>query len=575
MTLSSIIKLRPAETCLTLVARLQDLAAAQPERLAYTFLSGKTLQETQLSYAELDATARQLAAELLLLGHDKAILLYEPGLEFIQAFFGCLYAGVVAIPVNLPHRTDRFTRCCAIAADSGAGLVLGPAAIRPRLPDELFQSGAHGQLQWLATDTLTTEPLTSTDLPELQPAALALLQYTSGSTATPKGVMISHANIMANQHMIQIGFGHSAETVVVGWLPHYHDMGLIGNILQPIYAGCRCILMAPMYFLQKPLRWLQAISHYKATTSGGPNFAYELCAREINPADCVGLDLSSWTLAFCGAERVHPDTIQRFSAAFKSIGFRRQAFYPCYGLAEATLIASGGHKTAPPVILRFAKADLEQHRARRSWWPGGRSIALTGCGLGLGAEQLLIVNPESASPLPVGQVGEIWLQGPNIAAGYWQKSEENLRDFQAYTADGRGPYFRSGDLGFLHQGELFVTGRCKELIIIRGQNIYPHDVEKLVTACDPALRPLSCIAFTVTQADSEQLVVLAESKQRRLQNVAEIQGKIQQVLVDEYGVSASHIGILAPLQLPRTSSGKLQRLLCREQYLAQLHAVGE
>lgn len=559
----------------TLPDRLSQLATEVPDRTAYTFLSGRQADELSITYSELHQAVNAMARQLLHdhPGHEKAVLMYEPGLDFIKAFFACLYAGIVAVPINPPHGTRHAGRLDAVMQDSGATLVLTSSTTPRRAGVQAPGSGAQPGSVWVETDTLSLAAGDWVELPAAKASALALLQYTSGSTATPKGVQITHRNIMANQRMIRAAFEHDAQSVVVGWLPHYHDMGLIGNILQPVYVGCRCILMSPMYFLQQPLRWLQAISKYRATTSGGPNFAYDLCARELDPDNCAGLDLSTWSLAFCGAERVHPETLARFERAFSPAGFRRKAFYPCYGLAEATLMATGGLKAARPVVRRFDKVALEQNLAKQVLFRRRRTVELTGCGTALPGEELVIVDPQTLRPCLDEHVGEIWISGANVSQGYWQRPDENRDTFAAFTVDSRGPFFRTGDLGFLQKGELFVTGRMKELIIIRGQNIFPNDIELHVSTCDPELRPLSCIAFSIDVQGEEQLVILAESNKRRMSDRDRVIAKIQQTVVETYGIRADHIDVLDPLRLPRTSSGKLQRLLCKKSHLEGLAAV--
>lgn len=564
----------------TLPERLTAIASATPGRPCYTFVSGRDSTEEHLTYGELHHQAGCLAAQVRAQGggHDRAVLLYEPGLDFIIAFFACMYAGITAIPINPPLRRERSERFDAVVRDAGAGLVLTSGALRQRLGEVLLAPAAGAAtgpaLLCLETDVLLGQATAFMPAEAVPPDALALLQYTSGSTATPKGVMISHRNIMSNQRMIQACFEHDEHSVVVGWLPHYHDMGLIGNILQPVYSGCRCVLMSPLSFLQRPVRWLEAISKYGASTSGGPNFAYDLCARDIDDADCEGLDLSSWSLAFCGAERIHPDTLARFASKFKRYGFDPKSLYPCYGLAEATLMVTGGKKLAGPVVRHFDKARLEHNQAQALRFRRRDALALTGCGQAASPGQVLVVDPQTLEELADGQVGEIWIRGPNIAGGYWQRADENRAVFEATTASGQGPWFRSGDLGFLHKQELFVTGRLKELIIIRGQNIYPHDVEHHVVECDGDLRPLSCVAFALTVGTEEQLVILAESKKRRAQNAEELVQKIQRKVVEVYGVRPAHVQIVDPLRLPRTSSGKLQRLRCQQEF-AQRQAAAD
>ncbi|MEO6193501.1 MAG: fatty acyl-AMP ligase, partial [Thermoanaerobaculia bacterium] len=481
----------------TLVELLRMRAMSQPERRAYTFLLDGEREEVHLSYGELDRQARAIAARLQELGveGERALLLYPPGLQYAAAFFGCLYAGVTAVPVYPPRPNRPDPRFLAILADARARVVLTTSAILPNA-ERLLQADA--PVAWLATDGLDSKGAEEWRDPAVRPEQLAFLQYTSGSTSAPKGVMVSHGNLVHNERLIERAFGMTAESVVVGWLPLYHDMGLIGNLLQPLWAGCSCVLMSPVDFLQKPLRWLAAVSRYGGTVSGGPNFAYDLCARKIRPEDRAGLDLSRWAVAFNGAEPVRAETLDRFASAFAGCGFRREALFPCYGLAEATLFVAGAAVGEPPVVGRFNAPGLERHRAVAD--PDGRPLVSSGRPALLApGQEVAIVDPESGARLPEAAVGEIWVAGPSVAKGYWSRPEPPESTFQALTRDGQGPFLRTGDLGFLVGGELFVAGRAKDLIIIRGRNHYPQDIEMTVEASHAALRPGCGAAFSVDE----------------------------------------------------------------------------
>ncbi|HEY4588890.1 MAG TPA: fatty acyl-AMP ligase, partial [Thermoanaerobaculia bacterium] len=478
----------------TLVELLSRRAQAQPERRAYTFLLDGEREEVHLSYGELDRQARSIAARLQALGvaGERALLLYPPGLQYAAAFFGCLYAGVTAVPVYPPRPNRPDPRFLAILSDARARVVLTTSAILPNA-ERLLAGKA--PVVWLATDGLDEGAEEQLE-PAVSPEDIAFLQYTSGSTSAPKGVMVSHGNLIHNERLIQAAFGVGPDSVVVGWLPLYHDMGLIGNLLQPLWAGCSCVLMSPVDFLQKPLRWLAAVSRYGGTVSGGPNFAYDLCSRKIRPEDRAGLDLSRWEVAFNGAEPVRAETLERFAAAFAPCGFRRSAFFPCYGLAEATLFVTGAGREEPPVVGRFRVPDLERNRAVAD--DAGRALVSSGRATPPPVgQEVAIVDPESRLPLADGEVGEIWVAGPSVAQGYWSRPEPTEATFRAFTVSGAGPFLRTGDLGFLSGGELFVTGRAKDLIIIRGRNHYPQDVELTVESSHAALRPGCCAAFAV------------------------------------------------------------------------------
>ena len=457
---------------------LQCRAACHPHRTAYTFLDFGASGPQSLTYAELNRNAKQLAAQLQQLGmrNEPALLLYPPGLDYIVAFFACLYAGTIAVPAYPPSNNRHMPRLLAILNDSKAKIVLTTGQIANNIRPFAGAKENWPVKSWLQTDG--GEPVSAGlwQAPNLQETDLAFLQYTSGSTGEAKGVMISHGNLMANQRLIKQRFGHDERSTVVGWLPLYHDMGLIGNVMQPLYCGAGAILMSPMAFLEKPLRWLQAISDYRAHTSGGPNFAYELCVQKIDRDALAGIDLSGWQLAFNGAEPINPCTLQRFSEAFAGLGFRRRSFYPCYGLAEATLLATGGTKQTLPKVAAFDKAALAQGAslAVDDCDPNARSLVSCGTVDGDFEQALCIIDPESHAVCANGEIGEIWLGGPCIAQGYWRNPTVNSEIF--VKSPGGQRWLRTGDLGFINDGELFVSGRLKDLIIIRGRNYYPHDL---------------------------------------------------------------------------------------------------
>lgn len=567
----------------TLVELLRWRALHQPDQLAYTFLIDGEAAADRVTYGELDRQARAMGA-LLQKGKaqgERALLLYPPGLEFIVAFFGCLYAGVTAVPAYPPHpaRLDRtLPKLRAIANDAQPSIALTTASILPVVERSLIQDPDFRAMRWLATDKATNGSAEEWQDPPVSGNTLAFLQYTSGSTAAPKGVMVSHANLLHNQRVIQIAFEHTEQSTIVGWLPLYHDMGLIGNVLQPLYVGGQCILMPPVAFLQKPLRWLQAIARYKAGTSGGPNFAYDLCVRKITPEQRTTLDLRSWSLAFNGAEPIHYETLERFASAFKPCGFRQEAFYPCYGLAEATLFVTGGLKTAPSMVYTVREQPLEQDYVVAAPAKEKGTRTLVSCGQTWLDQKVAIVDAASCTQCPPDRLGEIWISGPSVAQGYWHRPEETEQTFYAYLADtGEGPFFRTGDMGFLKDGELFVTGRLKDLIIIAGRNHYPQDIELTVEQRHAVIRPSCCAAFSVDVADEERLVIVGEVERhsRRL-DVDEVVGAIRQTVAEHHDVQVYAVVLVKTGSMPKTSSGKLQRHACRERFLAKsLDMVGE
>jgi amino acid adenylation domain-containing protein len=536
----------------TLAGLLRERAADRPDHGLYTFLADGEEEAGGLTYRELDRRARALAAWLQDAGcrGERALLLFPPGLDFITAFFGCLYAGAAAVPAYPPrlHRTDE--RLVEIFRDARPHAVLTTSALLGRL------ATAQGELaggRLVAVDQIPDSLAEDWREPDLGAGDLAFLQYTSGSTAAPKGVLVTHGNLLDNEERIRRAFGQSAESVVVGWLPLYHDMGLIGNVLQPLWSGGRCILMSPQAFLQRPARWLEAISRYRATTSGGPNFAYDLCVRRVGPEQRAALDLSSWRVAFNGAEPVRRATFDRFAAAFAPCGFRREAFVPCYGLAEATLLVAAG--------------------------PDGSSTeGPVSCGAPVGGE-VVVVDPETGAAVAPGVEGEIWVGGPGVAAGYWNRPAETAETFGAMLPNGGGPYLRTGDLGFLREGELFVTGRRKDLIILRGRNHHPQDLELTAERAHPALQPGGAAAFSVDSGAEERLVLALEIVRARSVPVRvrpggeealaeDVAAEVRRALAAEHEVSVHEVVLLAPGALPRTSSGKVRRGACRAAWQA-------
>ena len=401
----------------TLVDLLQKRALSHPSLTAYTFLENGEIESDSLTYQQLDTKAQVIATQLqsFLAPSERVLLLYPSGLEFICAFFGCLYAGVVAIPAYPPRRNQNMSRLEAIIIDAQAAAVLTTTPLLANIQERIGENPEFNVLKFLATDNIHTDQALNWQEPAINSDTLAFLQYTSGSTGTPKGVMVSHGNLLYNEQMIQIAFNHSKKTIFAGWLPLFHDMGLIGNVLQPMYLGIPCYLMSPVDFIQKPYRWLAAISRYKATTSGGPNFAYDLCVRKITPDQIANLDLSSWEVAFNGAEPIHAQTLEKFATTFASCGFRREAFYPCYGMAETTLLVSGGLQTADPVIVSVAEKALEQNQIITTT-DQQNSRKIVGCGQTWLDQQIAIVDPESLTLRPSHQVGEIWVSEPSCSS---------------------------------------------------------------------------------------------------------------------------------------------------------------
>jgi 8-amino-7-oxononanoate synthase len=565
----------------SLIHLLRRRVQEHREKTVYTYLKDGESQETRLTYCELERRALAIAAHLQshLSSGERILLLYPPGTEFPTAFFGCLCAGMVAVPTYLPYSNRFLASLAATVSDAGPAVALTTAATLEEYRRQIDQTPGLTALKWIPTDTIPDDLANAWQEPLLDADSLAVLQYTSGSTGTPKGIMVSHGNLLHNSSVIHAVFGHSPSSRGVIWLPPYHDMGLVGGIIQPVYAGMDTILISPVHFIQKPLRWLMAISRYRGTTSGGPNFAYDLCVQKITSKQKSGLDLSSWEVAFNGAEPVRAETLQRFAAAFESCGFRQKAFLPCYGLSETTLIATGCHKSSEPIFLQADAHALKAGRLVLASEDRGHDFKLVGNGGVPPGHEIVIVDSEKQTPCKRDKIGEIWISGPSVAQGYWNRSEDSEQTFRARLADkGEGPFLRTGDLGFIHEGQLFVTGRLKDLIIIRGLNYYPQDIERTVERSHEALRAGCGVAFAVEVGDEERLVVVQEIERRYIRELdAEaVIGAIRQNISREHGIRAYAVVLIKTSSLPKTTSGKVQRRLCREHFIqGTLNVVAE
>jgi acyl-CoA synthetase (AMP-forming)/AMP-acid ligase II len=547
-------------------------AAQTPDAIAYHFLTDGREEGPRLTYSDLDREARAIAVALQDVAGpgDRALLLYAPGLSFISAFFGCQYAGVVPVPAY-PPRPDRLVQGWEalgnVAADCGPAVVLTDRVVGSFLPGRGGPVPALDAVPRIVTDDLDPASARRWRAPRFDPEALALLQYTSGSTALPKGVMVAHRNLMHNQRVILTAKEHYRHVGVgVNWLPTYHDMGLIGGILQTAYRGATLVLMSPTAFLLDPMNWMRAVSRYRADTSGGPNFAYDLCVQRSTPEERAALDLRNWSVAAIGSEPVNPATMRGFTAAFEPAGFRPEAFYPCYGLAEATVFVTGGLRTAPPVVRHLDAAALERGVAvLASEGPAARTVV--GCGRAWLDQEVRVVDPRSRTTLADGCVGEIWVRGPSVARGYWNRPSETDEVFRARLADGGGPYLRTGDLGFVQVGELFITGRIKDVIVIRGRNHYPHDIEATVQSVHPALRPGCGAAFEVVREGQPRLVVVQEIDRRgRGLDIAKLTGDVRQAVAERHELQMYELVLLEYGSIPKTSSGKVRRADCRVGY---------
>jgi acyl-CoA synthetase (AMP-forming)/AMP-acid ligase II len=554
----------------TLLDLLRLRAADRAGQLAYRFLSDDG-EELSWTYSQLDQRARAIAVTLReeTVAGDRAILCFPPGLEFIAAFFGCLYAGVVPVPAPPPHLNRRASRQETMITDCGHPLLLTTVADNVRLTRRRQPADAWSALRRLCTDDIPLDRADAWHCPDIHGQTLALLQYTSGSTGDPKGVMVSHANLLHNLSTIPRGYNAHGGEMVVTWLPLYHDMGLIAGMLETIYMGSSAVILPPISFLQQPVRWLQAISRYGASMSGAPNFAYDLCVAKISDAQCAELNLSNWEIAVCSAEPIRQRTMKRFTERFAPCGFRREAFFPCFGMAEATLMVTCNRPLTTPTTMAVDRVAAEQGRIQSVPVDTPRGMPLVGCGQPRGGTQVAIVDPATRLPVTADRVGEIWVAGPSVALGYWNRPELTRETFGARLADsGEGPFLRTGDLGFLRGDQLYVVGRLKELIIIRGRNHYPADIEDTARECDPDLLVNGTAAFAVDEGSEERLVIVQELPRHGLKTALDkLAEAMRTAIVREYEVQPHRILFVSPFSIPKTTSGKVQRSQCRDQVL--------
>lgn len=588
----------------TLVEYVRTNGQQFPDRVCYTFLHDGEETSSTLTYGEIDRQARAIGA--LLQRHqaagERVLLLYPPGLEFITAFLGCLYAGAIAVPAYPPRNRRHLPRIQTIVGDAEARILLTIEKTLSKIQKWLDQRSSLAAMQLLVTDNMSPGQSERWTPPAITKDTLAFLQYTSGSTAEPKGVMVSHANLIHNLTLMAKYFQITPDDRVVIWLPPYHDMGLIGGLLEALLTRFSVTLMSPTAFLQRPIRWLKTIARINATISGGPNFAYDLCVSKISEDQRAELDLSSLRCLFTGAEPIRADTLENFARAFAPCGVRRETLYPCYGLAEATLFVTGGDIAAPPVVKPFDSDELARHRASDRPEDESATQRLVGCGRLLPEQRIEIIDSDTFTRCPHGRIGEIWISGPSVARGYWNKPDSSRATFQAYTADTQeGPFLRTGDLGFIQDGELFVTGRFKDLIIIRGRNYYPQDIEWTVEHSDAAIRRNSSAAFSVDVAGEERLVVVAEVERRyrHARQTHEHAGgvhkesrhafdpeqadletgfspdidhppilkryisEIRHNIAEQHDLQIYGIVLIKATTIPRTSSGKIRRHACK------------
>ena len=562
----------------TLVDVLEYRAQRQPSQIAFRYLLGDGTEKATITYAALQRRARAIAVQLSqqVVTGDRVMLLVPPGLDYIAAYFGCLYAGAIAVPAYPPNPRRADPRVTRMAADCGARVAIVSGALMARIDDWLSHSAELRALAWLDVDGLQYGEVDSWRTPDITSASLAMLQYTSGSTGDPRGVMITHKNLLHNSAIIHRVNAHREGDSAVFWLPPFHDMGLIGGVIQPIYAGVPTVLMAPATFLQRPLTWLEAISKHRATTSGAPNFAYALCVERTTPAERASLDLSSWTTSFNGAEPIHAETMARFVEAFAPCGLRSDVLLPCYGLAEATLLVSGNSTRQPAHNIVADRARLESGELRPQSVLHDGLVALVPSGTPAHEQRTVIVDPDTCVACEDGVIGEIWVCGDSVASGYWNQREVTAATFHATLPGSSDTFLRTGDLGVMVNGELVVTGRIKDLVILDGRNYYPHDIEVVAERSHATLRPGYAAAFSVTDKWRERLVLVVEvARAHKSTNDSAVFQAVRSELATTIGIVPDEVVLIAAHSIPRTSSGKIQRRACRAAYLdGSLEVVG-
>ena len=551
----------------TLVDVLEAHAQARPDAIAFRFLKNGEEEAERTTFAELWRDAQSIAAHLQRrhLPGSRALVLVESGIDFVRAFMGCLTAGVAPIPVKVPRKLQTASHLARIsrAADTRFGIsskASAPAS-RARLDEMCEMAG----IEQCALEDAMSEAADDAGVVRSTRSDLAFIQYTSGSTGQPKGVMVSHGNVIHNQAQIEAAFGHDERTVFVSWLPVFHDMGLVGCVLQPIYLGIEGVLMAPEAFVQRPARWLQAIGRYGGTTSGAPNFAYDHCTERVSDQDLAGLDLSSWKVAFNGSEPVRAETLRRFAERFRSAGFEIERFLPCYGMAEATLFVCGKHH-APTADL-WTQTSPEPVSAAAT--PAGRPLVA----VGEVDVAVRIVDPDDGCETSPGEIGEIWVAGPQISAGYFRDPDRTAGSFEARLTDDTRAYYRTGDLGRQRDGLLFVTGRLGDLMIVRGRNVYAQDVEDSASSCShPLVFGRRGVAFSIVTDDraEEQIVLVQELRKRprSFDELKDVTALVRGAVAAEVDVQIAALVLVPAGCVPLTSSGKRRRSFARESYLS-------
>jgi acyl-CoA synthetase (AMP-forming)/AMP-acid ligase II len=546
-------------------------AAKIGDKRGFTYVEDGERKETHLTYSELDVRARMVAAQLQQIAHarhgERAILLYPPGLDALPAFFGCQYAGVVAVPVIPPRPGQPPRDILAIAKDSQPRMLLTSTCM---LPVAQTLAGMIPDIIVITTDTLELALADAWQPPQVNPDDLAFLHFTSGSTKAPRGIMFDHRRVLALLYT-QAAIIQDNWATLVSWAPLYTGMGLFGGAIEPLQLGVQAVMMSPLDFSTKPARWLHLIARYPQVLSGGPNFCFQLLVDRVTPAECEGLDLSSWVLMHCGAEPIRERTLSAFAAKYAPYGLSADAFLTTYGLSEAMMSVST--RLGPVQALTLDRVEMEKRHVKRLAKGNPAGQLFVNCGKPYEGETVTIVNPDTLLPAGPDEIGEIWVSGPNILAGYWRQPAETEAVFGAHMADGSGPYLRTGDLGFVQDGGLYITGRAKDVIILHGRNIYALDIEQSAELAHPALQQAASAAFGITENDEEHLVLVMEVKASVSNpDMDEIAHAVRRAIAEDHQLPVHSVALVEANSIPRTTSGKVQRYKARESFLEQMAA---
>ncbi len=555
----------------TLVDLLEKRGKELNDELLYIFLEDGENETNFITFGDMLNRVKAVSAYLQTIGKqgDRVLLLFPTGIEFITALFGCIFSGIIGVPSYSPRKNRTNQRFKNILSDSEPSIIFTTRKIFNNLQSIFSEEQYLQRYTFLINEDINDSISDKWIKPDIKPDDVAMLQYTSGSTGQPNGVMISHINILHNSEYIRQSFGFNRLSTGVNWLPNFHDMGLIGCLIQPIYTGFKNVIIPSVNFLQYPHKWFKAISKYKGTAAGGPNFAYDYCSNKVTSEQSRGVDFSNITTFWCGADPIHKETLVRFSEKFNKNSFHPRQFYPCYGLAESTLMVTGGNYRKEPIYFKAEIKALAQNIVKPAKKDPDSRIFVS-CGYPWLGTTVVIANPEKSTLCEPDEIGEIWTSGPSVAKGYWNNPEETKYTFQAYLADtGEGPFLRTGDLGFIRDGHLYITGRLKDLIIIRGTNHYPQDIELTVEKCHPTLKENAGAAFSIDIADEERLVIITEVERTYMRNLntEDVFEAVRLAIAEEHAILPYAIILIRTGNIPKTSSGKIQRSACKKDFL--------